>query len=102
LIRAFEQQDEAATKYWLLSLHALACAIASYINLFDPEKVIIGGGIARAGRSLFEPLEKFLRPIEWQPNGHTVPLVPAELGEFAGAIGAARNAMIRDPGGISS
>lgn len=94
LVRAFEQEDEDATKYWLLSVQALAASVASYINILDPEVVVIGGGIARAGRSLFEPLEKFLRPIEWQPLGHSVPILPAKLGEFAGAIGAARNALL--------
>ena len=94
LIRAFEQEDEHATKYWLISVQALACSIASFINILDPEIVVVGGGIARAGKSLFEPLEKFLRPIEWQPLGHSVPVVPAKLGEFAGAIGAARNALL--------
>ena len=38
-------------------------------------------------------LEAELRPIEWQPGGHKVRLIPAELGEFAGAIGSARNAL---------
>lgn len=94
LVHAFEQEDEHATKYWLISVQALACSIASYINTFDPEVVVVGGGIARAGKSLFEPLEKFLRPIEWQPGGHSVPVVPARLGEYAGAIGAARNALL--------
>jgi len=90
LIRACEREEELATKYWLLSVQALACSIAAYVNILDPAKVIVGGGIARAGRTLFEPLEKFLRPMEWQPGGHTVEIVPAELGEHAGAIGAAR------------
>lgn len=93
LIEAFEREDEEATKYWLLSVQALACSISSFINMFDPEVVVVGGGIARAGKSLFEPLEKFLRPIEWQPDGDGVPVVPARLGEYAGAIGAARNAL---------
>lgn len=93
LIRAYDSGDAEAKDIWHQSLHALACSISSYINVLDPEAVIIGGGIARAGKSLFEPLEKFLRPIEWQPGGHKVPLIPAELGEFAGAMGSARNAL---------
>lgn len=93
LIKAFEEEDEEATKYWLISVKALACSVASFINILDPERVIIGGGIARAGRSLFDPLERFLRPIEWQPGGQSVAVVPAQLGEFAGAIGAARNGL---------
>jgi glucokinase len=70
----------------------LACAIGSFINVFDPEIVIIGGGIAAAGKTLFDPLERYLRPVEWQPGGHKVPVAPAKLGEHAGALGAARRA----------
>jgi glucokinase len=92
LIAAHQAGDAEATRTWLRSLRALACAIASFINILDPETVIIGGGIARAGAALFEPLETLLRPIEWQPGGHKVKLVPARLGEFAGALGAAYQA----------
>ena len=70
----------------------LAAAVASYINVRDPEIVIIGGGIAAAGRALFEPLEGYMRPMEWQPGGHKVPIAAAKLGEFAGAFGAAKRA----------
>lgn len=93
LIEAFNRHDGDASEIWMNSIRALACTIATYVNVFDPEAVIIGGGIARAGKTLFEPLEKELRPIEWQPNGHKVKLIPAQLGEFAGAIGSARNAL---------
>jgi glucokinase len=95
LIAAHQAGDAEATRIWLRSLRALACAIASFINILDPETVIIGGGIARAGAALFEPLETLLRPIEWQPAGHTVKLVPARMGEYAGALGAAWNALGR-------
>ena len=93
LVKAFMAGDGQARRIWLKSIEALACSIAAYINILDPEAVIIGGGIARAGQALFEPLEEYLRPVEWQPGGHRVPVIPAQLGEFAGAIGSARNAL---------
>jgi glucokinase len=93
LIAAAHEGDESAQAIWLRSIQALACAITSFINILDPERVIIGGGIARAGRALFEPLERMLCLMEWQPGGHQVALVPTVLGEFAGAIGAARQAV---------
>jgi glucokinase len=93
LVAAHRAGDADATRIWLRSVKALACAVGSCINLFDPEVVVIGGGIAQAGAALFQPLELELAKIEWRPGGHRVPLVPAALGEWAGAIGAARQSL---------
>ena len=62
------------------SIRALACAIVSYINVLDPEVVILGGGITEAGDMLWGPLQRELEQIEWRPGGHRVPIVRAELG----------------------
>src|SRR5678816_1114442 len=81
--------DDFASECWLRSVKALAAAVASIINVADPEVFIVGGGIARAGAALFEPLSDYLGRFEWRPHGHRVKVVPAELGEYAGALGAA-------------
>lgn len=92
LIAAYRTGDVAAAKHWLRSIRALGCAIASFANILDPEAVILGGGIALAGDALFTPLAAELADTEWRPAGHAVKLVPAALGEWAGAIGAAHTA----------
>ncbi len=92
LIRAVEAGDAFARAVWLKSVRALAAGVASLINVLDPEVVVIGGGIARAGAALFEPLAGELDRMEWRPGGHRVRVAPAELGEFAGACGAAYHA----------
>jgi len=89
LVEAHLRGDKEATTVWLRSIFHLAAAIASFINAFDPAIVIVGGGIAKAGPALFDPLRKELDRFEWRPLGHTVQVVPAALGEKAGAIGAA-------------
>jgi glucokinase len=91
LVAAHRAGDVDATRAWQRSIRALACAIGSCINLFDPELVVLGGGIALAGDDLFPLLATELDRVEWRPGGHRVPVVPAMLGEWAGAIGAARN-----------
>ena len=93
LVEAHLRGESEATMIWLRSIHHLAAAIASFINAFDPDIVIIGGGIAQAGSALFDPLGKELDRFEWRPLGHTVQVVPAALGEKAGAIGAAYHAI---------
>ena len=94
LVEAHRDGNKEATRLWLKSVRYLACGIASFVNILDCEVVILGGGIAQAGEALFDPLQKELDAIEWRPDGHQVRLVQAALGDFAGAIGAARNGMI--------
>ncbi len=93
LVGACAKGDPCATQVWLASVRALARAITSFINILDPELVIIGGGITRSGSMLFDPLKQFLDDMEWRPGGHQVRIVPAALGEWAGTYGAAKRAL---------
>jgi glucokinase len=92
LIEGHLRGDAEATRIWLRSVKALACAIGSFTNVLDPEIAVIGGGIARAGKALFGPLKRFVREVEWATSRTGISIVPAQLGEFAGAFGAARRA----------
>lgn len=92
LVAAYQAGDPRAGDVWLRSIRLLACAIGSFINTLDPEAVIIGGGIARAGDALFKPLAHELEALEFRLDERRVQILPAQLGEWAGACGAARNA----------
>lgn len=94
LVRAVESGDAAAATAWRLSIRQLAAAIVSVVNAFDPQRVLIGGGIASAGLALLTPLRQEIERVEWRPFDGGVEVMPCELGEWAGAIGAARNAFI--------
>lgn len=99
LVAAHLAGDQAATEVWFRSVRALGVAVAGLINVLDPEAVIIGGGIARSGAALFKPLEKFVRDAEWNVGAAPVKILPAQLGEFAGACGAAWAACHQHPTG---
>ena len=90
---AIESGDKEAEKIWLKSIEDLATAICSFSNILDPEAIIIGGGIANAGDRLFKPLRDFLDPVLWKTDDYQLKLIPAELGDLAGAYGAAAHAI---------
>lgn len=90
LLAAIAAGDAFAAAAWEKSVRALAAAIAGFINTFDPEVVVLGGGISAAGDALLIPLQAHLDRFEWRPSGSQVRLVIATLGNSAGALGAAR------------
>jgi glucokinase len=83
-----------AIELWQESVRGLAVGINSLINVLDPEAVILGGGIAQAGPDLFDRVSEILEAHEWRPRGARVRILPATLGELAGAYGAARQAIL--------
>lgn len=81
-----------ATQVWDEAVAALGRAIANYAILLDPELVVIGGGLASAGATLFEPLgDTVAGAILFEPGPR---IEPAGLGDDAGCIGAGLNAWI--------
>jgi glucokinase len=67
----------------------LGIGIANMITLISPDRVVIGGGIAAAGELLIEPIRAELRRRVLTTALDRVDLVTAELGTWAGSIGAA-------------
>jgi len=68
----------------------LGAAVGSFVNIFDPDLVIIGGGFgAAAGDLVLEPARASARREAIQPADARLRIVEAELGEEAGLIGAA-------------
>jgi glucokinase len=66
----------------------LGVALASFANIFEPEVIVIGGGVMAAGDLLLDPARRELQARALRPMNGT-PVVPAELGQDAGMIGAA-------------
>lgn len=89
LVEAFRSGEPLATWAWLSSLRQLAVGIASLINVFSPEIVVLGGGITSAGNALFGPLKTFMDIFEWRPTAREVPIRKAHFNEWSGAVGAA-------------
>ncbi|MEW6059574.1 MAG: ROK family glucokinase [Actinomycetota bacterium] len=68
--------------------------IAGLVNTLDPQVVVVGGGAVAAGDLLLEPARKaYLSAVEGPDHRPVVPIVAAELGNDAGAVGAATLAL---------
>ncbi|MFN2506694.1 MAG: ROK family protein [Acidimicrobiales bacterium] len=68
----------------------LALGLVNLTNIFDPQAFVIGGGLVAAGPALFDPArEAFADLIAGRDFRPPVPILPADLGPQAGAIGAA-------------
>ena len=64
--------------------------IAGLVNILDPDIVVVGGGAVHAGELLLGPArEVSQRAVEGPDHRPVVPLVPARMGNDAGAVGAA-------------
>jgi glucokinase len=82
--------DEAALERLARMGHVLGAAIGSFVNMFDPELVVVGGGFGTAARDLLlEPARASARREALAPAGDRLRIVPAELGPEAGLVGAA-------------
>ena len=73
----------------------LGIRVAYLVNLFNPEIVVIGGGIEKAGSLLLEPLRRTIRKWAFEEPANVVKIIPARLGEDSVALGAA-SVVIRD------
>jgi glucokinase len=67
----------------------LGIGIANMVTVVSPDRVVIGGGVAAAGDLLLEPIRAELRRRVRTTSLDDVEVVTAELGVWAGAIGAA-------------
>ncbi|WP_333768711.1 ROK family protein [Streptomyces sp. IBSBF 2435] len=84
--RAVEAGDPRALDVWRDAIDALAAGLVTGITLLDPRVLIIGGGLAEAGDTLFGPLRA---AVEARVTFQKLPLiVPAALGDTAGCLGA--------------
>lgn len=64
-------------------------AIANLVHIFNPQRIIIGGGVSNAGAFLFDPIRKAAKQRTMPVYHGTFDIVPAALGDDVGLLGAA-------------
>jgi glucokinase len=79
--------------------HWLGVGIASLVTIFDPDLVVVGGGVAATGELLLAPARaSFERYVHGRAHRDLPPVVPTRLGADAGLVGAATLALARAHG----
>ncbi|MFF7761099.1 ROK family protein [Streptomyces griseorubiginosus] len=84
--RAVDADDPKAREVWQHAVDTLADGLITALTLLDPRTLIIGGGLAEAGETLFTPLREAVRSRITFQKSPTI--VPAALGDTAGCLGA--------------
>jgi glucokinase len=88
---AARNRDPTAVRVWDETVEALACGIVSLVNVFEPELVVLGGGVMRSGQLLLAPLRERVQRSAVGPAA-AARVVQAALGDHVGVVGAAATA----------
>ncbi len=91
--KAGKAGDEVAKSVLALIGGRLGVALTSYANIFEPDVMVIGGGVIEAGDLLLDPAREVVAARALPPMNRT-PVKEAQLGSEAGLIGAAEMARI--------
>jgi glucokinase len=82
--------DDVATAVWDATTEALGCGLTSIVNLFEPQLVVLGGGVVSGtGEQLLAPVRDQVRREAMAPAGRAAQIVGSALGREVGVVGAA-------------
>ncbi|MCM8781088.1 MAG: ROK family protein, partial [Candidatus Omnitrophica bacterium] len=89
LSRLAKAGNKKAKALWSTIGLRLGIALSGVVNLINPDCIVIGGGIAGAGRILFDKVRQTVLKRAMPIQAHYVKILKARLGSDAGLIGAA-------------
>ncbi|MFA5085240.1 MAG: ROK family transcriptional regulator [Candidatus Omnitrophota bacterium] len=89
VIEAAKQDDEIATDIVRNAGMNLGVRIAYLVNLFNPEAVVVGGGVEKAGELILDPIRKTVKKLAFSQQAGIVKIITSILGEDAVSLGAA-------------
>lgn len=100
VVDAVRRGDAAATRVWDAAMEALSVGLGNVINVFNPRRIILGGGLTAAGPLLFDRVRASTPKYALKPLADDVEIVEAALGADVGTLGAAAVALsVRPPRG---
>ena len=81
------QGDQLALQIIGRAAYYLGIGVVNLINIFDPNVVILGGGVSKLGALLFDPVRAMVRKRTLTETQRDTPIVPAALGDQVGVLG---------------
>jgi glucokinase len=87
--------DDLAAEVWDETTAILGSAVANILDVFNPELIVLGGGVTRAGDQLLRPVREQGLAQAMGPAARTGDVVLAELGDHVGVVAAAAVAFER-------
>jgi glucokinase len=89
--KAARQEDKLANEIIAGASYYLGIGLANIVNIFNPQVIVIGGGMSKMGGMLIEPAKKIVKQRAFKLPAHTARIVRSRLGNESGIIGAAAN-----------
>lgn len=89
VIQSAQAGDQLAKELIESAALQFGIRIAYLVNLLNPDVVVIGGGIEKAGSMLLEPAWRSVKRYAFEESANLVDVLPAQLGDNAVALGAA-------------
>ncbi|GCE27989.1 glucokinase [Dictyobacter alpinus] len=89
IANAINQKDELVTEIVTEAANYLGYGLASIMNFYNPDCIILGGGVIEAVDLLFETAVNRARNVALSSSAKKTPIVRAKLGDFSGVVGAA-------------
>ena len=87
-IFAVAGEDAEAAETIRLTAYYLGVALSGFTNVFNPEVIVIGGGVAEAGDAFIRMVEEETKRLAMRESGSRLRVVRAQMGNDAGTVGA--------------
>ncbi|MDD5617550.1 MAG: ROK family protein, partial [Candidatus Omnitrophica bacterium] len=95
IFEAVKLNDDLALDVIKKSAHKLGIKVALLVNIFNPQLVVVGGGLEEAGMPFIEEIRRTVSEWAFEEAFNSVKIIPSRLGENAVALGAA-NFIVRE------
>jgi glucokinase len=89
VVAAATAGDPLARELWDETTELIGVAVTDLVNVFEPDMVVLGGGVTRSGEALFAPLRAAVARDAMPPAAAATTVVPAGLGDVVCVVGAA-------------